>query len=889
MPETTYLHIQSHDPSPARVLEIPWGSVRIGRGEQCEVRLGEPALAEVQCMLRRSADAWQIQPVGPPGRISIAGRAVEQTRPLPVGTAFRVGEHWLTLRPAEAPAVETWGTVTPPEPAPASASPDAEPPREPLADAAEGDRHRGWQDRLEQRERWLKTRLDERRWEARWKAAGAGIAARSAAARPSNPPRSPGRRPHSPAAHLADVRPVDASLLNAVPATEAPPVARVVGLSRPIPTRATPAPDAPPAPAAEVAPVVEILPAEGPSGRPAAPEPLSRSLRVTGATRRRDPESAASPVRNPGLEDSTPATSIEAAAAPLDAAPGALALVGTPAASAAAPAEPTAESPLPTRPRRRGRRATLGVATTVPPVEELAPEPAPFPGLPNLDLAGLLQLMMAGATAPPVESAASFVGVAGGVPPEPVAMAGSELLVTDPEVLDLARPALGLPAPTAEVAAAAGPERAEEPESAAGPGTFGVSAPGGMLEWPSARVILQQHRVHRPQPAPAPKAGRVKKKGEARPAAAGPTPTLGREPGHWTIPALGWLWAPAVAAVAAVGVAGSGLAWAWAKDDQAAGSAADRLFDRPAPLTAEEAEHLLAAMGPDASWWKTTAGHLLLRAALADRAGAAGQGQVPGLLHAAQGAAPAHGAVRLARARKATAGADAVSPAENLGLPRDVVALAWTGRKLAEAGRVEPALKAYRAALEMASRAGSARPGSAKFLADGRSNRFALPGEDAMEPIVREMAGLAGWSYDRWSAGLPGGGVARLVAARVLRESGSPDAEKALAAAAADPGCSAIGLAARAEALAMLERLEEAEADYRKAIAAMPEDRVRRAWSLNLAEVCGRLNDDAKRRAAWEAARSAAPGDEVTRRVADAQDRAGVAVGDRPSAATRRL
>ena len=871
---TTYLHIQSRDASPTRVLEIPWGSVRIGRGEQCEVRLGEPSLADVQCMLRRRGEDWQLQPVGPPGRISIAGRAIEQTRPLPLGTAVRVGEHWLTLRPADAPTLDVWGTVAPPDhPGPAAAPAAAAAVAADGPEEAEGDRLRRWQERLEHRERWLKTRLDERKWEARWKAAGAGLKARSAAGSPPAHPRPAPQRPHAPAAD----RPVDASFA----ATQAPPVARVVPRPRPTPPRIVPPP----------APVVEVAPIEAPDLRADA----TPAVAIMNA----DPVIAEST----SLLPEPPECRVPLAACPpvlAESDSGVQADSGTRIASSSPDeaSEPESEGLPPSKPKRnRKRRATLGVTSTAIPGEEPESDAGPMPALPGLDLTALLQMMMAGAMAPPADPAAALalVGVTEGVPPLadfPPGPVAAEVEVTLEAVAPI-RPTLSLPAPEpeAEPVGAAAPEAVEEaPEvEADGPGRFAVSAAGDMLEWPSARVVLQQHRVHRPQPTPGPRSARVRR--AAKPS---PTPTEGRAPGHWTVPALGWLWTPAVAAVTAVGVAGAGLAWTWAKDDQAAGPAADRIFDRPAPLEVEEAEGLLAAMGPEGAWWKTTAGHLLLRAALADRAGAAGRDQVPALLRAAQGAAPAHGAVRLARARKDAAGADAATQAESLGLPRDAVALAWTGRKLAEAGKFEPALRAYRAALELVSRSEPTRLGPPRFLAAGKAGagpapeRFALPGEDLVEPIVREIAGFAGWSFDRWSAALPAGGVAPLVAARVLRESASSDADKAADnAAAAGPATTPLGLAARAEALALKDRLEEAEASYRAAIAAMPDDRLRRAWSLNLAEVCGRQNDDAKRRAAWEAAKAGGGGDEVTRRVVEAQARAGLADG--PTAATRRL
>jgi hypothetical protein len=49
----------------------------------------------------------------------------------------------------------------------------------------------------------------------------------------------------------------------------------------------------------------------------------------------------------------------------------------------------------------------------------------------------------------------------------------------------------------------------------------------------------------------------------------------------------------------------------------------------------------------------------------------------------------------------------------------------------------------------------------------------------------------------------------------------------------------------------------------------MPDDATRRAWWINLAEVAVRLNDEAKRQRALEAARGQGPGDEVARRAAE--------------------
>ena len=100
MPTATDLHIQSRAEGTPRVLPLSASAVRVGRGEQCEVRLDDADLAEVQCLLRRRGETWHVQPIGPPGALSVEGRVVESPRTLALGVALRVGDHWLTLRPA---------------------------------------------------------------------------------------------------------------------------------------------------------------------------------------------------------------------------------------------------------------------------------------------------------------------------------------------------------------------------------------------------------------------------------------------------------------------------------------------------------------------------------------------------------------------------------------------------------------------------------------------------------------------------------------------------------------------------------------------------------------------------------------------------------------------
>jgi len=773
MPESTFLHIETRDSAPTRVLEIPGASVRIGRGEQCEVRLGEPSLAEVQCMLRRRGEGWHIQPVGPPGRVSIEGRAVEQPRPLPLGIPVRVGHHWLTLRPAEPPAVEGWATSSSHDrpgftselaTAPTAAASTR---REPLKSVdAERDRLRLWKERQEQRERWLKARQEERRWEARWRAAGADLKAR-AAVRPPAPPAAESAPPRN-----DEEEPGPMALEAVAPAAD---------LSR------TPLPVVPEMP--------EIAVCE-------PPEP-ERSDRVLTAP---DPD---------------PVAVAEEAETPRVIAP---------------------------RPRRRGV-ATLGVSLDPSEMEEEWDAPTPVASArPDSSIwAGLLNLLT---TTGPGSSA--FVAA-----PAPETGAAAEdafrVGLLDAHAVEFVAEGLPGAVPAVEIGG-------EEPATA-------VEEPGGP-EWPSARVIFQQAR---PPAAPA-KAARIS-------ATKRPVLTAAREPAHWNVPALGSLWVPCFGLTLLAGAVSVGMAATWAGDDQAAGAIADRVIGRETPITPDEARSILDGTPAGVAWWQTTAGHLLLKAAVADRADAEGRGQVAPLLAAARASAPAHSGVRLALSRTAIGKAGPAESTRDLGLGRDVVALAWTGRRLLEAGKPGPALRAYRGAIAMAAAAGASTP---KFLAEAAPARFALPGEDLIAPVVRDMAGRPGWSFEAWSPALEGSPVAALAAARVLKDASSPDAERAIDALLALPGADGLHAASRAEALALRERWEEAAAEYRKALAAAADGPARRSWSYNLAEVYGRLDDIPRRRTAWGDAQGRGPDDEITRRVAAA--RAQASTGDDPQA-----
>lgn len=830
MPEATFLHIQTRDSAPTRVLEIPGASVRIGRGEQCEVRLGEPTLAEVQCMLRKRGETWHIQPVGPPGRVSIDGRAVEQPRPLPLGVVVRVGDHWLTLRPAEPASFEGWGSYAPHEhsgfagdrgPATTFA---ARGESTAVADA-ERDRLRRWQERQEQRDRWLKARKEERRWEARWRAAGENLRSRTA------PQAAPSPAPPSAFETLPEPAPTPAA---PTPAVE-PEIHAVA-----IPVEVAPEP--------QIVAVVEVPAVE----EPAAVLPEVVALADEPAEVCVPPEVVAEPttieVVRPVVEEPVARVAAVEVDTPTD--------VSTEAeASSAKEKEESSE----VRPKRR-RVATLGVTVdpaAVPEVE--APALSAAPVVDGSIWEGLLQLLNSTDPGKPVF-----------VPPPLLTPSGFGPIPAMAEAQGGAATAL-LESLAGEFAGEAGAFSEAAPIEGLAASAQQAEA---VEEWPSARIILQQVRQ-----APRPRAVASSKK--ARRPARSPMPTEARPPGQWAVPGFRWLWAPSIGAALLGGVVSVGMAANWAGDDQAAGLAADRLLGREAAIAPDEARALLAASGGHSEWWRTTAGHLLWRAAIADRAGEEGRSESLTLLQAARGASPAHAGVRLALARR-EAGPEAL--AKSLGLGRDVLAQAWTGRRLLEAGKVDAALRAYRSALEMAERA---EPEDSQARGDQPARRFALPGEELIASVVRDMAERPEWTFERWASALPTSGVGGLVAARILKEKASPDADRAIEAALASAGPGGLGSAAKAEALALNDRWEEAEAEYRRAIEAATDARARRAWSFNLSDIYAHLNDDTKRRAAWADAKGVGPEDEITRRVAAAKAQAGL-VGETSAIADTR-
>ncbi len=223
------------------------------------------------------------------------------------------------------------------------------------------------------------------------------------------------------------------------------------------------------------------------------------------------------------------------------------------------------------------------------------------------------------------------------------------------------------------------------------------------------------------------------------------------------------------------------------------------------------------------------------------------------------------------------------SPIAAMGLSRDVAALALTARTLKRGGKAEAALRAYRTALELAASSDPSRLDPPAFDDDPQVRRFRLPHEAIVGGVIRDMIEAGDWCFSAWSSALPARAVVRLAAAKILREKGDTDAERALGLVLAEDldlpastGMAAEELAARGEALALTERRREAAERYREAIAMTDDDATRRRWRLALAEVLTPLGESSERATLLEAAKASDPTDDVTRKAVEAQQFAGL-------------
>ncbi len=236
MPAAASLHIQADAHDPVRVVDLTVGSVRIGRGSLCDVRLPAADCADEECRLRRRGDVWQLVPSRATTGVSLDGRAVTGATTLVPGATFQIRGLSLTLRvavaDADVPASARWE---------APATPPVEPPRSATAETG-GTARSELSLSTGDRDRWLQTHQATKRFEARFRAASEQLHA-AADARPAS--RVPDPRP--PAAPRVAVSP---SARDREPPVVAP--ARSLRPSPSVPrrddlTRPTTAPTPPPA------------------------------------------------------------------------------------------------------------------------------------------------------------------------------------------------------------------------------------------------------------------------------------------------------------------------------------------------------------------------------------------------------------------------------------------------------------------------------------------------------------------------------------------------------------------------------------------------------------------------------------------------------------------
>jgi hypothetical protein len=419
-----------------------------------------------------------------------------------------------------------------------------------------------------------------------------------------------------------------------------------------------------------------------------------------------------------------------------------------------------------------------------------------------------------------------------------------------------------------------GPRAAARAESARGPSGFDL---------PSAKEILASAPRRPVQPS--------NSKGHARTNWDRATPTLPHEPGQWNPPL--WLaWPPAALVTLAVGVGGLLLSCRWAGETFDASIVAQNLAARaaaggkPRPLPESLAP-------PEPSWWRTTPQHLAQWGVYLGRAGAdEDRGEdARGLLEGAVRIAPIHPTARLARAELGPEADDPASLVRALGLSRDAASLARTARSLRLAGKKTAAIRLYREALRIACRPDPSTAPEPVFDKDPAGGRYLLPGEAAAADVVRELFADPSRAFEEWAEAVPEVTTARLATARLFREQGRPEAEVLIAQVIDDrrevagaPHELAIRHAAAAEAHALLSRWGEAEEGYRRAIEAMDDAVVKRSWWFNLASIANRLDDEAQRQAALQAALDAPASDDISRRAMEFQRASEAPARPRPGA-----
>jgi tetratricopeptide (TPR) repeat protein len=356
------------------------------------------------------------------------------------------------------------------------------------------------------------------------------------------------------------------------------------------------------------------------------------------------------------------------------------------------------------------------------------------------------------------------------------------------------------------------------------------------------------------------------------------TPTLPQEPGQWAAPL--WLtWPPAMLLTLVLGVAWSQLSWQWACESFNASVVANRLL-AGAEGAGKEKPLPESVVPPDIAWWQSSPLHLTQWGAYLGRSRTSEPRaeNVRTLLEGAIRISPLNPTARLAWLQVDPRLNGPAGQTVGLGMSRDAITLCWSARLLRRAGKKEAAMRAYRQAIRIACRPDLSRTSSLDFNDDRAVSRYLLPGEAIAAPIVRELIADAIWTFPEWSEALPRNTVAPLVAARLLRDQGRPEAETLIERIIeADQRSSttaaerAIQLATIAEAHALRSRWREAEQQYRQAIDMIDETTIKRSWWFNLAVIASQLEDETQRQTALDVILAVSTSDDISRRASDLQ------------------
>jgi tetratricopeptide (TPR) repeat protein len=878
MPESTCLHIQDQESGPIRVVDIPWISVRIGRAAFCEVRLTADDLADEACRLYRRGSTWHLVPAGSRGKIVIDGRSIEAACLLPFDVPFRVGNHYLTLR-QDRTVDPDWQMY----PGPVAADPKRTPPpskrvRPELNDAGratpivesarvvEASFQPDWRPQGPGSER--ESAVDHAaagasvkdRWQTRWRAAGAELEAR-------NERRSAGRD---------DPRPTYSAGFDSVPLKQAPlprsqPRETPVTKERPA-TRTQPreTPDPGVARLRGAGPKERPFPEEVPIFRPQPVEtPAPEKAPVSAGEQRLEPTGPAAATLTVGAASSAPAAIKEAEVATETVELESSAPTAVEKAEDAAcwiEPEPEAESQF-----ESTELETIGLFDQIEPVPAdcmIAEPPAPTaieietePDAPGDDTSWYEIPVLA--PAPQKRRDRPRAGSRKTTAREPRYSSADTDTAGATAAAARRREKAGVPKPAA-VRTRADHERQPfaMPESVPDPSPRST-------QMPSARDILATHETRRrAQPAKTPAS-------RSRPALG---PTLAREPDQWAISA--WVAGPPAAAlVVIVGLAGGILSWWWASDSHAVALMSERLIaadqsGRRRPLPDSVAP-------PDGSWTRTTAQHLANWAifmSFVEPGKEPTPEDVRALSSRALEISPLNPTARLTRAQfEPIAGDKTISP-HGLGLSRDAASLAWCARRLLEAGNKEGALNMYLHALRLLAPAEPFRARMPRFCDDQNTPRYLLPGEERLREILREMLSKSEWEVSEWTGSLPKDEATTLAAARLFKEHGKHQANDLLESVTTAPlppergdPASAVALAARAEAFALRSQWKEAAQNYRLAIDLVDDDKIKRSWWFNLADIELQLQDETQWQSALRAALAVSPADEISRRATDVQ------------------